>query len=171
MKNESIELGFSPTIWILSISKLFSVFKHSFARRAKRPGADEKNVLKTIENADSDDLFTHLLMCDMVPRMYSDSPRVTGETTTSTFFVVPLLLCLELLKCSENRRGVVGACNANDTMLRRSVQLILVAENDLFEGSMLIVFWTTLDTKAEAQQKMQRLSFHLSLIPEDPVSE
>ena len=26
-------------------------------------------------------------------------------------------------------------CNANDTMLRRSAQLLLVAENDHFEGS------------------------------------
>ena len=32
-------------------------------------------------------------------------------------------------------RRVVGACNANDTMLRRSDQLLLAAENHHFEGN------------------------------------
>ena len=43
---------------------------------------------------------------------------------------------LELLKCSENCRGVVGTCVANDTMLRRAAQLLLAAENHHFEDSM-----------------------------------
>ena len=48
----------------------------------------------------------------------------------------PEKIPLELVKCSENCRGVVGTCVANDTMLWRSAQLLLTAENHHFEGSM-----------------------------------
>ena len=43
---------------------------------------------------------------------------------------------LELLNRSENRWGVVGTCNANDTVLRRPDQLLLTPENHHFAGSM-----------------------------------
>ena len=41
-----------------------------------------------------------------------------------------------LLKHSENDRQVIGTCDEKDTMLRRSDQLFLAAENDHLEGSM-----------------------------------
>ena len=61
---------------------------------------------------------------------------VTGVTTTSNFYVVPLTLHLELLNRSRIIRGVLGTYNANDTILRRSAQLLLTAENHHFEASM-----------------------------------
>ena len=65
----------------------------------------------------------------MVPSMYSETVEVTGVTTTSNFYVVPLTLHLELLNRSRIIRGVLGTYNANDTMLRRSAQLLLAREN------------------------------------------
>ena len=47
-------------------------------------------------------------------------------------------MALIFTKTSENDREVVGWYGANDTMLRRSAQLFLAAENDHFEGSMLL---------------------------------
>ena len=47
----------------MSIFKLFRVLVDSFARRQKTSGCLRKNELKTIENADSDELFRHLLIC------------------------------------------------------------------------------------------------------------
>ena len=72
----------------------------------------------------------------MVPSMYSETVEVTGVTTASNFFVVPLTLHLELLNRPRIIRRVLGTYNANDTMLRRSAQLLLAAENYHFEGSM-----------------------------------
>ena len=45
---------------------------------------------------------------------------------------------LELLNRYNFCRGVVGTCDANDTMSRWSDQLLLTAENDHIEGSMLL---------------------------------
>ena len=45
---------------------------------------------------------------------------------------------LELLNRYNFCREVVGACDANDTMSRWSDQLLLTAENDHIEGSMLL---------------------------------
>ena len=45
-------------------------------------------------------------------------------------------LALIFNRTSENVREVVGWYGANDTMLRRSAQLLLTPENDHFEGSM-----------------------------------
>ena len=63
---------------------------------------------------------------------------MTGLTTGATFWILPQLLPLELLNRYKNRREVAGACDANDTMSRWSDQLLLTAENDHFEGSMLL---------------------------------
>ena len=54
------------------------------------------------------------------------------------FFLRGGNLPLILLNGHKNDRGVVGTCIANDTMLRRSDQLLLTPENDHFEGSMLL---------------------------------
>ena len=59
----------------------------------------------------------------------------TNGTKSVIFCVGVSFLPLELLKHSEIIRTVIGLCNGNDTMLRRSNQLVLVAENDHFEGS------------------------------------
>ena len=67
-----------------------------------------------------------------VPPNISD---VTGVTPDRKFQVVPGNLPLDMRKCSENDRYVVGTCDDNDTMLRRPDQLLLTAENDHFEGS------------------------------------
>ena len=56
--------------------------------------------------------------------------------TVYFFQWLPYFLTLNFLNGSENCRGVVGTCIANDTMLRRPDQLLLAAENDHFEGSM-----------------------------------
>ena len=69
--------------------------------------------------------------------MYCETVEVTGVTTTPNFYVVPLTLHLELLNRSRIIRGVLGTYNANDTMLRRSAQLLLAAENHHFEGKAL----------------------------------
>ena len=61
---------------------------------------------------------------------------MTGVTTDANFYVEPLTLFLELLECSKNTRGVMRHGTAKDALLQRSVQLLLVAENDYFEGSM-----------------------------------
>ncbi len=45
---------------------------------------------------------------------------------------------LELSIRHENRWEVVGGCVYDDTMSRRSNQLLLTSENDHFEGSMLL---------------------------------
>ena len=50
-----------------------------------------------------------------------------GAKTTLEFFIR-----------HKNRWEVVGACVYDDTMSRRSNQLLLTAENDHFEGSMLL---------------------------------
>ena len=58
----SIDLGFSPTIQILSIFKLSSVFGAWFARREVFYTRLDKNELKNMENAVRNDLFRHLLI-------------------------------------------------------------------------------------------------------------
>ena len=58
----------------------------------------------------------------------------TNVTKSVIFYVGVSFLPLELLKPSGIIRIVVGTCNGNDTMLRQSNQLVLVAENDHFEG-------------------------------------
>ena len=57
-------------------------------------------------------------------------------TAGEKFHIPPGILPPELLKRSEIIRTVVGTCIGNDTMLRRSDQLLLTLENDHFEGSM-----------------------------------
>ena len=66
--------------------------------------------------------------------MYSGRDSVTGVTTGDHFRNGVTFLHLELLYRSEFIRRVVGAYNANGTMLRRSDQLLLTPENGHFEG-------------------------------------
>ena len=76
----------------------------------------------------------------MVSWAYSDTRSFDSETNLTKsvhFWPVPFILPLILLNHSENCRGVVGGTNANGPMLRRSAQLLLVTENDQFEGRAL----------------------------------
>ena len=68
--------------------------------------------------------------------MYSGTRNDRIQSTAIQNYVWPYILPLELLNRSEIIRRVVGHDNANDTMLRRSAQLLLTPENDHFEGSM-----------------------------------
>ena len=78
---------------------------------------------------------------DMVPSVYSETVVVTGVTTGANFYVGPLTLPLELQECSKNISVVMGHGSANGAMLRRSVQLLLVAENEHFDGCMHLMVW------------------------------
>ena len=66
---------------------------------------------------------------------------MTGVTTGANFYVGPLTLPLELQECSKNISVVMGHGSANGAMLRRSVQLLLVAENEHFDGCMHLMVW------------------------------
>ena len=66
---------------------------------------------------------------------------VTAVTTGANFYVGPLTLPLELQECSKNISVVMGHGSANGAMLRRSVQLLLVAENEHFDGCMHLMVW------------------------------
>ena len=73
----------------------------------------------------------------MVSLAYSDPQNlclVTGVTADKKFHLPPGNLPLELLNRYKNGWEVMGACNANDTMLPWSDQLLLAAENHHFEG-------------------------------------
>ncbi len=50
--------------------------------------------------------------------------------------LAPYILHFDLINRSQIIRRVVGHSNCNDTMLRRSEQLILTSQNEHFEGSM-----------------------------------
>ena len=74
----------------------------------------------------------------MICWMYSDRDIVTNLTTGGPFWNMADILHLELLNRSEFIRRMVGAYNAIGAMLQRSNQLLLMPENDHFEGSMHI---------------------------------
>ena len=71
----------------------------------------------------------------MVSSAYSEVADVTGVIPDRKFQVEPGNLPLDLLTAYKNRWGVVGSCDANDTMSRWSDQLLLTAENHHFEDS------------------------------------
>ena len=74
----------------------------------------------------------------MVHPLYS-GPRFQGSGTNVTLGNKKCYgvskTPLELPNRSRIIRGVVGASNANGTVLRRSAQLLLIAENDHFAGN------------------------------------
>ena len=71
----------------------------------------------------------------MVGSIYSGTRIWNIHTTAIQNGAWPYILPLELLKRSGSIRMVMRTHYANDTMLRRSDQLLLAAENLHFEGS------------------------------------
>ena len=84
------------------------------------------------ENFFRDAKFLDCVLTYLVRSMYSGTRNNTSVTTGALFYELPLFLPLQLLNYSRIVREAGKTYNANDTMLRRSDQLLLATENHHF---------------------------------------